>query len=100
MGTDLVPITFFLMEPSMPTKGISAFAPQSCTLNEANLFCALPPSSSARLDVKVKLHYRRVVFSQASQGDMLIVWLRIFLHISRHKHTLIKDSLECKKCLH
>lgn len=63
MGMNLIPITFFLMEPSMPTEGISAFVPQSCTINEANLFCTWSPGSSGHSDMKVKLHYQRTDFS-------------------------------------
>lgn len=100
ISMNLVPITFLVIEPSMTTEGFSAFVPQSCTVNEANLFCTLLPSSSAVLDVKVKLCYQRTDFSWAYREDILIIWLRIFLHISPHKHTLIKYSLEYKKCLH
>lgn len=70
----------------------------SLSLNKAGLFCALPASSGARLGVKVKLQHPRIDFSEPHQGDMLIARLGIFLHVSPHKHTLIKYSLEHKKC--
>lgn len=62
------------------------------------VLCALPPSSGTHLDVKVKLQHQRIDFSEPRQGDMLIARLGIFLHVSPHKHTLIKYSLEHKKC--
>lgn len=95
-----VTVPSLLIRPSVPTEGTSAFVPQPSVLNEADLFCALPPGSGAHLDVKVKLQYQRIGFSQPHQGDMLITRLGIFLHISPHKHTLIKYSLEHEKCFH
>lgn len=100
MGMTRVTVPSLLIRPSVPTEGTSAFVPQPSVLNEADLFCALPPGSGAHLDVKVKLQYQRIGFSQPHQGDMLITRLGIFLHISPHKHTLIKYSLEHEKCFH
>lgn len=49
--------------PCVPAEGMQRLC-QSCTLNETNLFCTWPPTSSACLDVKVKLHYyRRIDFT-------------------------------------
>lgn len=98
MGRTHVTVPSLLIQPSVPTEGTSVFVPQPSVLNEADLFCALPPSSGACLDVKVKLQSQRIDFSEPHQGHMLITRLGIFLHISPHKHTLIKYSLEHKKC--
>lgn len=62
-GMNLVPMSFFLLKPSVATKGILAFAPQPRVLNEASLFRALLPSSSAHLGGKVKLPCQRTGFS-------------------------------------
>lgn len=66
---------------------------------EAHLLHAVPPISSAHLAVKVTLHCQAVGFSEAHWRDESLVRLRVSLHVSPHKHTLIKHSLECKKCL-
>lgn len=59
----LAPSKSPLPPPCMPAEGMQRLC-QSCTLNETNLFCTWPPTSSACLDVKVKLHYyRRIDFT-------------------------------------